>query len=98
MTKIEMIQHIGENAALPNKDIEKVLDLFVKLTQDTLKTGNKVSLTGLGTFTPKEKAARTARNPKTGAKVDVPAKKVVKFKPGKELLELMQGAAVQDKA
>ena len=92
MTKIEIIQKIGESVALPNKDIEKVLDLFVKVTQDTLKTGSKVSLTGLGTFTPKDKPARTARNPKTGAKVEVPAKKVVKFKPGKELLEVMKSA------
>jgi DNA-binding protein HU-beta len=92
MTKLEMIDKIFETIAFPKKDIEKVLDQFVKITQDTLKTGNKVSLTGLGTFTPKDKPARTARNPKTGAKVDVPAKKVVKFKPGKELLEVMQSA------
>jgi DNA-binding protein HU-beta len=71
-------------------DIEKVLDEFVRLTQETLKSGEKVSLTGLGSFTPKDKPARTARNPKTGATVQVPAKKVVKFKPGKELIEILK--------
>jgi DNA-binding protein HU-beta len=90
MTKIEMVNKIGESVALPKSDIEKILDQFVKATQDTLKAGDKVSLTGLGSFIPKDRKARTARNPKTGAAVNVPAKKVVKFKPGKELLEVMQ--------
>jgi nucleoid DNA-binding protein len=90
MTKIEMVDKIGESVPLSKKDIEKILDEFVKATQAALKVGDKVSLTGLGHFIPKERKARTARNPKTGAKVDVPAKKVVKFKPGKELIEVMQ--------
>jgi DNA-binding protein HU-beta len=90
MTKIEMVNKIGENVALPKSDIEKILDQFVKVTQETLKTGDKVSLTGLGSFVPKDRKARTGRNPKTGAAVNVPAKKVVKFKPGKELLEIMK--------
>jgi DNA-binding protein HU-beta len=90
MTKIEMVDKIGETVALPKSDIEKILDQFVKATQDTLKAGDKVSLTGLGSFIPKDRKARTARNPKTGAAVNVPAKKVVKFKPGKELIEIMK--------
>jgi DNA-binding protein HU-beta len=90
MTKLEMVEKIGESVALPKSDIEKILDQFVKITQETLKSGDKVSLTGLGSFIPKDRKARTARNPKTGAAVNVPAKKVVKFKPGKELLEFMK--------
>ena len=95
MTKIEMVNKIGESVPLSKNDIEKILDEFVKVTQDTLKAGGKVSLTGLGSFIPKDRKARTARNPKTGAAVNVPAKKVVKFKPGKELLEVMQEPAPQ---
>lgn len=95
MTKIEVISKIGENVALPKKDIEKVLDQFVKITQDALKEGKKVSLTGLGSFSAKERKARLARNPKTGEKVNVPAKKVVKFKPGKDLLEILQSSTQQ---
>ncbi len=89
MTKIEMVDKIGENVALPKKDIEKVLDQFVKISQDALKGGMKVSLTGLGSFSVKERRGRIARNPKTGEKVDVPAKKVVKFKPGKDLIQIL---------
>lgn len=89
MTKIEMVDKIGENVALPKKDIEKVLDQFVKISQDALKEGSKVSLTGLGSFSVKERKGRTARNPKTGDKVEVPAKKVVKFKPGKDLIQIL---------
>lgn len=92
MTKIDVINKIGENVALPKKDIEKVLDQFVKITQDALKEGKKVSLTGLGSFSSKERKARLARNPKTGEKVNVPAKKIVKFKPGKDLIEILQSS------
>jgi DNA-binding protein HU-beta len=94
MTKIEIVDKIGENIALPKKDIEKVLDQFVKIAQDALKEGKKVSVTGLGSFSVKERKGRLARNPKTGEKVEVPAKKVVKFKPGKELNEVLQGAII----
>jgi DNA-binding protein HU-beta len=90
MTKIEMVNKIGESVALPKSDIEKILDQFVKSTQEALKAGDKVSLTGLGHFIPKDRKARIGRNPKTGAAVNVPAKKVVKFKPGKELIEIMK--------
>jgi DNA-binding protein HU-beta len=89
MTKIEMVDKIGENVALPKKDIEKVLDQFVKISQDALKESTKVSLTGLGSFSIKERKSRLARNPKTGEKVEVPAKKVVKFKPGKDLIQIL---------
>ncbi|HNZ29302.1 MAG TPA: HU family DNA-binding protein [Candidatus Goldiibacteriota bacterium] len=91
MTKIEIVDKIGENIALPKKDIEKVLDQFVKIAQDALQEGTKISVTGLGSFSVKERKGRLARNPKTGEKVEVPAKKVVKFKPGKELIEVMTG-------
>jgi DNA-binding protein HU-beta len=90
MTKLEIVDKIFNTIAQPKIDIEKVLDEFVRISQETLKTGDKVSLTGLGSFSTKEKAARTARNPKTGASVQVPAKKVVKFKPGKELIEVLK--------
>lgn len=90
MTTLEMVQKIAEHVAVANKDIEKVLDQFVIIAQKTLKTSDKVSLTGLGSFTPKEMKARIGRNPKTGGKVNISAKKVVKFKPGKELVEILQ--------
>ena len=75
MTKIEMVDKIGENVALPKKDIEKVLDQFVKISQDALKESTKVSLTGLGSFSIKERKSRLARNPKPVKKWKYPRKK-----------------------
>jgi nucleoid DNA-binding protein len=98
MTTVEMIHEIGERTGFQNKEVARILDLFVQYTQDTLKAGQKVSLTGLGTFTPKERAARIARNPKTGARVEVKAKKVIKFKPGKELVEVLNGINSNEKS
>ncbi|MEI7640891.1 MAG: HU family DNA-binding protein [bacterium] len=91
MTKIEIVDKIGENVSFPKKDVEKILDQFVKITQDALKANEKVSVTGLGSFSVKDRKARIARNPKTGEKVDVAAKRVVKFKAGKELNEILAG-------
>ncbi len=91
MTKIEIINKIGENVALPKKDIEKVVDNLVQVIQDALKEGQKVSITGLGSFSVKERKGRIARNPKTGEKVEVASKKVAKFKSGKDLNEILQG-------
>lgn len=90
MTKIEIINKIGENIALPKKDIEKVIDYLVQVIQEALKEGQKVSITGLGSFFVKERKGRIARNPKTGEKVEVPAKKVAKFKVGKDLNGILQ--------
>lgn len=95
MTKLEIVDKIVESVEQPKKDIEKVLDEFVRITQETLKAGGKVSLTDFGSFICKERAARTARNPKTGAAVQVLAKKVVKFKPGKELIEILKNSMPQ---
>ncbi len=91
MTKIEIVDKIGENVSFPKKDVEKILDQFVKITQDALKANEKVSVTGLGSFSVKDRKARIARNPKTGEKVDVAAKRVVKFKAGKDLNEILAG-------
>lgn len=63
---------------------EVVSGLFAKIT-DTLKSGEEVSIAGFGIFSVKQRAARMARNPKTGEQVKVPAKKVAKFRPSKAL-------------
>jgi nucleoid DNA-binding protein len=90
MTKIELIDQVAEKVELPKKEIEKILETIISTVQNALKAGEKVSLTGLGTFVIREKKARMARNPKTGEQVQVPAKKTPKFKPGKELKEIIQ--------
>jgi DNA-binding protein HU-beta len=91
MTKIDLIDQMSEKTKLSKKDAERLLETVITAIQDSLKNGEKVSLTGLGTFVVTDKKARIARNPKTGEQVQVPAKKAPKFKPGKELKQLVQG-------
>ena len=89
MTKIELVEKLAEKMSMQKKEAERVLEVFVATIQDALKNGQKVNLAGLGTFVVVEKKARVARNPKTGETVEVPAKKAPKFKPGKQLKELL---------
>jgi nucleoid DNA-binding protein len=90
MTKVELIDKVAEGLGLPKREIEKMLDKLISTIQNALKEGKKVSVAGLGTFIVKEKKARLARNPKTGESVQVPAKRAPKFRPGKELKEIIQ--------
>lgn len=90
MTKVELIDKVAEGLGLPKREIEKMLEKTISTIQTALKEGEKVSVAGLGTFIVKEKKARTARNPKTGESVQVPAKKAPKFRAGKELKEIIQ--------
>jgi DNA-binding protein HU-beta len=90
MTKVELIDKVAEGLGLPKREIEKMLDKLISTIQNALKEGKKVSVAGLGTFVVKEKKARLARNPKTGESVQVPAKRAPKFRPGKELKEIIQ--------
>lgn len=89
MTKIELVDQVSQKVELPKKEAVRVLECIIDTVQATLKAGEKVSLTGLGTFTVREKSARMARNPKTGEQVLVPARRAPKFKPAKELKELL---------
>jgi DNA-binding protein HU-beta len=90
MTKVELIDKVAEGLGLPKREIEKMLDKLISTIQAALKERMKVSVAGLGTFVVKEKKARLARNPKTGESVQVPAKYAPKFRPGKELKEIVQ--------
>ena len=90
MTKVELIEQVTGKTGLAKKEVEGFLETAIATIQNALKTGGKVSLMGLGTFVVTDKKARMGRNPKTGAQVQIPAKKAVKFKPGKELKEVIQ--------
>ncbi len=90
MTKVELIDKVAEGLGLPKREIEKMLEKLISTIQNALKDGKKVSVAGLGTFVVKEKKARLARNPKTGETVHVAAKRAPKFRPGKELKEIVQ--------
>ena len=87
MTKKEYADKMSELSGLTKTDSMKAYDAFVATAQDYLVKGERVTLMGFGTLSVQEKPARTARNPRTGETIKVKAKKVVKFKAGKELSE-----------
>jgi integration host factor subunit beta len=92
MTKAELVEEVSEKTGLPKKQAEIVVNTVFESIVDTLKTGEKIELRGFGSFRIRRRDSRTGRNPKTGDKVDVPAKRIPYFKPGKELRELLNQA------
>lgn len=85
MNKSELIDAIAKEAGLTKVDAKKALDAFIKVTGQTLKKGDRISIVGFGSFAVTKRPARTGRNPRTGAAIKIPAKAVAKFKPGAEL-------------
>ncbi len=85
MNKTELIAALANKTGASRKDSEMFMNAFVELVKDTLCSGEKVQLVGLGTFERKDRAARVARNPRTGEQVEIPESKGVAFKAGKAL-------------
>mgnify|MGYP000837223177 CR=1 FL=1 len=87
MNKTELIAAVAENAELSKKDAEKALTTVIDSVSETLANGEKISLVGFGTFEVRERAEKTAINPRTKEQITVAAKKVPAFKAGKALKE-----------
>ena len=85
MKKTELIAAIAEKSGLTKKDAEAALKAFTDVVAEELKKGEKIQLVGFGTFEVAERAARTGRNPQTGAEMKIAASKAPKFKAGKAL-------------
>jgi DNA-binding protein HU-beta len=85
MNKSDLITKIADEAGITKTQANGALDAFTEAVAKTLKKGDKVTLVGFGTFSVTKRAARNGRNPKTGAAIKIKAKKVAKFKAGKEL-------------
>lgn len=85
MNKTELVNAIAANAGLKKDDAKKALDATLNAVADALKAGDKVALLGFGTFAVTERPARTGINPATKEKIEIAAKKVIKFKAGAEL-------------
>ena len=85
MNKTELIEKIAAAAGLSKVDAKKALDATVATIKDTLVAGDKIQLVGFGTFSVNERPAREGINPSNKQKIQIPAKKVAKFKPGAEL-------------
>ncbi|MDY6009530.1 MAG: HU family DNA-binding protein [Duodenibacillus sp.] len=85
MNKNELVEQIAQAADISKGKAALALDAFVAAVTDSLKKGEDVSLVGFGTFTVSERAARTGRNPQTGAEIKIEASNVPKFRAGKKL-------------
>ncbi|MFI3299719.1 MAG: HU family DNA-binding protein [Rikenellaceae bacterium] len=90
MNKTTLIEAIAAEAKITKVDAKKALEAFVTVTGQTLKEGDKISLVGFGSFSVVEKPAREGRNPRTGETISIEAKKVVKFKAGTELNDIVK--------
>jgi integration host factor beta subunit len=90
MTKSALIEKVTEKFdSLTRKQTEIVVDTLLETMKDALVKGDKIEIRGFGNFRLKSRRPRMARNPKTGVKIDVPAKKALHFKAGKALREAM---------
>ncbi|MEA4892066.1 MAG: HU family DNA-binding protein [Peptococcaceae bacterium] len=85
MNKAELVSMVAEKTGLSKKDAEKAVAAVFDSIQESLTAGEKVQLVGFGTFETRERGARTGRNPRSGATIEIPASKVPAFKPGKAL-------------
>ena len=85
MNKTELIDAVAEAAGLSKADAGRAVDAVVDTITDTLKGGDSVTLVGFGTFLVRERAARTGRNPQTGATIEIKAANAPAFKAGKAL-------------
>ncbi len=85
MNKTELINQVAERAEVTKKDAEKVVSATIEAITAALAAGDKVQLTGFGSFEVKDRAARVGRNPRTGEATEIPASRTPVFKAGKAL-------------
>lgn len=87
MNKGELVDSIASKSGLTKADAGRALEAVLDTVTDSLKSGDKVTIPGFGTFSTSHRAARTGRNPQTGKEIKIAAKTVAKFKPGSKLSE-----------
>ena len=97
MNKAELTTQMSAYAGISKVQANEVIDSFTSAVISTLKKGNTVTLVGFGTFSVMQRAARTGRNPQTGAALKIKATKVGKFKPGKDFKDKVAGAKAKPK-
>ena len=89
MTKADLIDEVSRLAELTRKDSEVIVETIFDSVVRSLRAGDKIEIRGFGSFRTRQRKPRVGRNPKTGERVDVPAKKIPFFKPSKELKDLV---------
>ena len=87
MNKVELIAAVAEKAGMTKVDARKAIDAMIDVAKDELKKDGKIALVGFGTMGINERPARQGRNPRTGKTIKIAAKKVVRFKPAKDILK-----------
>ncbi len=90
MTKKDLIEVVAKKANLTNKAAKDSVHVLLQTIRDSLKRGEKVVITGFGTFSIRKRASRVGRNPKTGAKITISARKSPGFTPGKTLKKVVR--------
>ena len=90
MNKSELVDHIATSADISKAAAARALDATLAAVRATLKKGGTVSLVGFGSFSVTKRAARTGRNPRTGAAIKIKAAKIPKFRPGKALKDAIK--------
>jgi integration host factor subunit beta len=92
VTRAQLTEHVHQAIGLPLKESDIVVCTILDSIVRALRAGNKVEIRGFGTFNTRLRAGRTGRNPKTGARVEVPPKRISFFKASKEVRELVEKA------
>lgn len=89
MTKAELIEEVSRVVEMTRKDSEIIVEAIFDSVVRSLKAGEKIEIRGFGSFRTRQRQSRIGRNPKTGARVEVPSKRIPYFKPSKELKDLV---------
>ncbi len=95
MTKADLIEDVSRQVELTRKDSEIIVETIFDSIVHSLRAGDKIEIRGFGSFRTRQRNPRVGRNPKTGDRVEVPAKKIPFFKPSKELKDLVNSTAAQ---
>ena len=90
MTKTSMVEAVARNAGVTKAEGARVMEALIKSVTDALSKGEKVTLTGFGTFEVRQRAARMGRNPQTGATIQIPAQRTPAFRAGKSLKDAVK--------
>ena len=92
MTKADLIEEVTRVTELPRKESEMVVETIFDSIIEALQKSDKIEIRGFGSFRTRQRQARIGRNPKTGTRVEVPAKKIPYFKPSKELKDVVNNS------
>jgi DNA-binding protein HU-beta len=90
MNKRDLIEAVASCSGLTKAKAQRAIDCYHECVKGALKSGDRVALVGFGSFSVTGRNARTGRNPQTGRELIIPAKKVIKFKPGSDLFDAVQ--------